>query len=76
MLNKMGLKSVKTKDLKLVLGLVHRGELECPITQIGLAVNGVLRLGDDLAHLRGLDEAGVRAVLIAVIAERPVQRTP
>lgn len=70
MLQPLGLKGVKTKDLEQVLRLVHRGELSCPIDQTGLAVAGLLRLGDDLGHLRGLDQAGVRAVLVAVIAER------
>ena len=33
-------------------------------------VQSVLRLGDDLSHLIGLDENAVRAVLVAVLAER------
>ena len=45
-------------------------ELACPIDQTGLAIAGLLRLGDDLGHLRGLDERAVKAVLIAVLAER------
>lgn len=65
-----GMKNVKTHDLKDLLRAVHRGELPCPITQDGLAATGLLRLGDQLSHIRGLDEAGVKAVLIAVIAER------
>jgi len=65
-----GLKAVKSSDLKLLLKAVHRGELPCPITRIGLATTGLLRLGDDLDALRGLDEAGVRAVIVAVLAER------
>jgi hypothetical protein len=65
-----GLKAVSTKDLKQLLLLLHRGDLECPITQIGLATSGLLRLGDDLAVLGGVDEKGVRAVLVSVLAER------
>ena len=65
-----GLRDVKTDDLRALLRLIHRKELTCPITQIGLAQNGVLRLGDDLSHLIGLDENAVRAVLVAVLAER------
>ncbi len=65
-----GLKQVKTPDLKDLLRAVHRGDLPCPITQDGLAATGLLRMGDQIGHLRGLDEAGVKAVLIAVIAER------
>ena len=70
MLGSQGLTAVKTKDLKKLLAAVHRGELPCPITQIGLAVVGQLRLGDELGILRNLDEAGVRAVLVSVLAER------
>ncbi len=65
-----GLKDVKSSDLKLILRAVHRGELPCPIDRIGLATTGLLRLGDDLETLRGLDLAGVKAVIIAVLAER------
>jgi len=65
-----GLRGVKTGDLKTLLALVHRGELECPITPIGLATTGLLRIQDDLAHLRGLDSTSTKAVLIAVLAER------
>ena len=65
-----GMTAVKTDDVKALLRCVHRGELACPITQIGLAQAGLLRLGDDVGHLFGLDEAGVRAVLVAVLAER------
>jgi hypothetical protein len=66
-----GLKSVSTQDLRQLLKLVHRGELSCPIDRIGLAVNGLLRLGDDVGVLAGLDDRAVRAVLISVLAERP-----
>ena len=66
-----GLRGVKTDDLKKLLQLVHRAELTCPITSTGLAVTGMLRLVDDLNHLRDLDAHAVKAVLIAVLAERP-----
>mgnify|MGYP004107118573 CR=1 FL=1 len=65
-----GMTAVKTEDVKALLRCVHRGDLSCPITQIGLAQAGLLRLGDDVGHLFGLDESGVRAVLVAVLAER------
>jgi len=70
MLGKRGLTGVKTSDLKLILKFVHRGDLPCPISRVGLATTGLLRLGDDLDTLRGLDEAGVRSVIVAVLAER------
>ena len=65
-----GLQDVRTPDLKALLRLVHNGSLTCPITQIGLAENGLLRLGDDLSHLVGLDTKGTQAVLVAVLVER------
>ena len=65
-----GLTKVATKDLKAVLRSVYREELSCPITQIGLATTGLLRLGDDLQVLRGLDARAVQAVIVSVLAER------
>ena len=70
MIGTNGLKDVKTKDLKKLLRAVHRGELSCPIDRIGLAVTGLLRLGDDLGILAGLDQHATRALLVAVISER------
>lgn len=65
-----GLTKVATADLRSLLRHIHRGELTCPINRIGLAVNGLLRLGDDLALLAGLDASATKAVLIGVLAER------
>ena len=64
------LTEVKTDDLRELLRAVVREELPCPITPIGLATVGLLRLGDDLGHLRGLDVRSTKAVLVAVLAER------
>ena len=69
-----GLTTVSDADLRRIYTAVHRGELPCPIDRIGLATTGLLRLGDDLGILRGLDTAGVRAVLVSVIAERRGRR--
>lgn len=66
-----GLKQVSSEDLKLILKAVHREELACPIDRVGLAVNGLLRLADDLEILYGLDARGVKAVIVAVLSERP-----
>lgn len=65
-----GLTGVKTPDLRALLRFVHNGELPCPVTQIGLATVGLLRLGDSLEVLRNLDEHAVRAVLVSVLNER------
>ena len=70
MLGSGGLKSVPTPQLQLLLKALHKGDLPCPITRVGLATVGLLHLGDELGILRGLDEAAVRAVLISVLAER------
>jgi hypothetical protein len=69
-LGAQGLTAIKTDDLRELLRAVHRGDLPCPITQIGLGRAGLLRLVDDLGHLRGLDDHAVRAVLVAALAER------
>ena len=70
MMGTRGLTAVSTPDLRTLLAAVHRGDVACPIDRIGLATAGLLRLGDDLELLRGLDAAGVKAVLIGVLAER------
>lgn len=65
------LTSVPTDALKLALGLLHRGELRCPITALECTRVGLHAHMDALlAHLRGLDAPAVRAVLTAVLHER------
>lgn len=61
---------IATDDLVALLRLVHRGELECPISPPGLGEHRLLRMQDDLGFLTGLDQAATTAVLVAVIAER------
>lgn len=70
MLGSGGLTSVTSRDLRALLRVVHNGELACPITQVGLATVGLLRLGDSLEVLRAVDQRGVRAVLVSVLNER------
>jgi hypothetical protein len=70
MLGERGLTAIKSADLKLILKAIYREELSCPISQVGLATVGLLRLGDDIDTLRGLEESAVRAVIVAVLAER------
>jgi len=74
MFGSTGLTTVSDDDLRRIYAAVHRGELRCPINRLGLATTGLLRLGDDLDILRGLDDAGVRAVLVSVLAERRRRR--
>ena len=67
----VGLTEVETKHLKQMLSLVHRGEYSYPIDVHELARTGLQHSqGPLLAALRGLDEAGVRAVLVVALAER------
>lgn len=69
-----GLTEVPIADLRKALSALHRGWLECPLTPSDLARVGLQHCSDDLlGTLRGLDAPGVRAVLVAVIAERMPQ---
>ena len=65
-----GLAHVSTDDLRRVLSRVHDGTLECPITHPTLLRVGLPKLVDDLGHLGGLDARAVKAVIVAVLAER------
>lgn len=67
----LALTGVPTQELKQLLRHVHRGEIETPITPAALTRFGLQHRSEELMQsLRGLDEAGVRAVLVAVTAER------
>jgi hypothetical protein len=68
-----GLVHVSTDALTTLLRAVYRGDLACPfdiadLTRVGLQYCAA----DLLGHFRELDEAGVRAVVVAVVAERRV----
>ncbi|OGQ89652.1 MAG: hypothetical protein A2289_06015 [Deltaproteobacteria bacterium RIFOXYA12_FULL_58_15] len=70
-LSERGLTSIKTDDLKKLVAALYKKHIEAP-----LAIEGLTRVGlqhcctDLMAHLRGLDERAVRAVAVAVLAER------
>lgn len=67
----LGLTSVPLDVLKKALSLLHQGILEAPVGAAGLATAGFQDFQEPfLSTLRGLDRAGVKAVLVAVIAER------
>lgn len=69
-----GLTDVSTAHLKDLLRHYHRGELDVPVTIVGLTRLGFQNRSDPLLEtFRGLDAAGVRAVLTAVLAERVAQ---
>ena len=66
-----GLTELTEEELKKLLRHVYREELPCPITADTLACVGFQSRHEWLsAALRGLDADGVKAVLVAVIAER------
>jgi hypothetical protein len=65
------LTSVPTEDLKRALLLLHRGEMNFPLTALEITRNKLSAHQDALlGHLRGLDAPAVRAVLTAVLSER------
>lgn len=58
------------RDLENLLRALHRGQLVCPVAPASLHQAGLSYLVDRVEFLKGLDERAVRAVLVAVIAER------
>jgi hypothetical protein len=66
-----GLLDLSTDELKRLLGHLHQEELLCPVDAQRIAVTGFqYKSAELMAAFRGLDEAGVRAVLVCVLAER------
>lgn len=59
-----------TEELKNVLRRLHQGLLPTPLSPQSLHAAGLSYLSDKVDFLLGLDEAGLRAVLVAVLAER------
>ena len=67
----LGLTEVNSHDLQKALRALYRNELELPVTIAGLARVGLQHCAQPLlAQLRDLDDAGTRAVLVSVLAER------
>lgn len=66
-----GMTEVNTDDLKKLLRVLHREEIGCPLTVDELARCGLQHCADPILNTcRGLSAEGVRAVTVAVIAER------
>jgi hypothetical protein len=66
-----GLVAVGTEPLERLLRAVHRRETLVPVSPGSLAALGLQDWSESLLGcLRGLDEPAVRAVLVAVLAER------
>lgn len=66
----VGLVDVPTAQLENLLRRITRTELEYPLTKPTLMTLGYNEVAMASQALRGLDRRGVRAVLIAVLAER------
>lgn len=65
-----GLTELTTLDLERLLRAFHRGELRPPVGPASLHMAGLSYLVDRVDFLSGLDEKALRAVLVAVLAER------
>ena len=65
-----GLTSLTTEQLKKLLSYLHQGKLSLPLDAHSIACADSTWTPRLMAALRGLDEAGVRAVLVCVLAER------
>jgi hypothetical protein len=69
-----GLVHVPTPRLEALLRALAAGTLAAPLTPPALMTGGFHDLYDQLGALAGLDAAGVRACLVAVLAERKSRR--
>jgi hypothetical protein len=65
-----GLTHLNDTQLERLLKAVHRGLVDCPLAPDQLMTAGLSDVYDRVGFLRGLDQAGVKAVLVAVLAER------
>ncbi|MEM6996368.1 MAG: hypothetical protein AAF721_38025 [Myxococcota bacterium] len=67
----LGLTAVIDERLRTLLRGLHRETLPCPLTIAGLTSHGLQDVaGPVLNHMRGLPHEAVRAVVVAVLAER------
>jgi len=70
----VGLADVPTSHLENLFRRLVRGQLEFPLTKAGLMTMGYNDIAEQGRVLLELDERGVRAVLVAVLAERKKAR--
>jgi hypothetical protein len=73
-MNGMALTRVGDAELESLLRHVHRGNVRCPLRRSDVLLLGLNTLAERGDVLFGLDEAGVRAVITAVLAERRARR--
>jgi len=65
-----GLTRAPTDALIGLLRATHRGHMVFPVSRSSLITMGFGRVESSLSAIMGLDEKGLRAVLVCVIAER------
>jgi hypothetical protein len=65
---------VPEQELETLLRRVHHGEVSFPLRRSELLLMKTPQLAELGDLLIGLDEAGVRAVIVAVLAERRTKR--
>ena len=70
-----GLSRASTDELKALFVALHHGRLAFPLERTTILLLGLNGLADHADVLVGLDERGVRAVLVAVLAERRALET-
>jgi len=70
-----GLTGASTEELKELFRALVRGRLSFPLERTTLLVMGLNGLADHADLLVGLDERGVRSVVVAVLAERRAAET-
>ena len=64
------LTALSDRDLENILRRVHKAELPLPVTTHSLHAAGLSYLVDKVDFLLGFEEQALRAVLVAVFAER------
>ena len=69
-----GLLGVPDEELEFLLRRVHQGEVSFPLRRSELLMMKTPSLAENGDLLLGLDEQGVRAVVVAVLAERRARR--
>ena len=65
-----GLTRLSTHHLTQIIKKIYAGELSCPFRRSDLLMRGLNAVAEDGDILFGLEEAGVRAVITATLAER------
>lgn len=65
-----GLTRLSTEELEEVLRALHQGRLRFPIRMSELIGGGLPHIAEKADVLQGLDERGLRVLLVSVLAER------